>query len=114
MPSRKPSPWSHTSLEARGYRKCRYCWRHLVKINEHEEMHRMGVIGPDGKRTDRTLAEKHLWATRHQRVAGASPVRYPRTFVRISEVLAVLGRHGPDLTLAQDLKDAVAPEPEAQ
>lgn len=54
---RGPTPWSHEGLERRGYRKCPYCWRHLVKIEEHVDAHRAGRIGPNGKRRDRSRDE---------------------------------------------------------
>lgn len=54
--ARDPSPWSHEGLERRGYWKCPYCWRHLVKIEEHVAAHQQGRIGPDGRRRDRRPA----------------------------------------------------------
>lgn len=59
-----PTPWSHEGLEQRGYKKCPYCWRHLVKIEEHVAGHREGRIGPDGKRRDRSPEEQRRWTER--------------------------------------------------
>ncbi len=49
----RPTAWSHAGLVERGYQKCPYCPRHLVKIEEHVAAHRAGRIGPDGRRRDR-------------------------------------------------------------
>lgn len=59
-----PTKWSHEGFERRGYQKCPICPRHLVKIESHLEDHRLGRIGPDGKRTDRTRNERRRWAER--------------------------------------------------
>lgn len=80
--SRPANLWTHEGLERRGYKKCPYCWRHLVKIEEHIEGHRQGRIGPDGKRMDRTSAERRRWAERYNgRPATMAHLRPRRTFV---------------------------------
>lgn len=61
---RSPTTWSHEGLERRGYKKCPYCWRHLVKIEDHVAAHEAGLIGPDGRRTDRTPEERRRWSER--------------------------------------------------
>jgi hypothetical protein len=63
--ARTATAWSHEGLERRGYKKCPYCWRHLVKIEQHIAAHRAGLIGPDGKRTDRTPEEARRWSQRY-------------------------------------------------
>jgi len=78
---RRVRPWSHDALERRGYHKCPYCWRHLVKIEQHVEAHRAGRIGPDGKRRDRGTDERPVVRRRSVprsalgRVAGLPPDR---------------------------------------
>lgn len=76
---RRVRPWGHDALERRGYHKCPHCWRHLVKIEQHIEAHRVGRIGPDGRRRDRAPGERLVvrqrWVPRGalDRVAGLSP-----------------------------------------
>jgi len=86
---RKPEPsrWSHEGLERRGYRKCPYCWRHLVKIEEHIAAHDAGLIGVDGRRRDRTAAERRRWAERH---GGPAIAQGRRTFVPRKEYERIL------------------------
>ena len=72
----RPTPWSHEGLEQRGYKKCPYCWRHLVKIEDHVAAHKEGRMGPDGKRLDRGLAQQHRWAERYD--GSPATEAYPR------------------------------------
>ena len=71
----EPTPWSHEGLERRGYRKCPRCWRHVVKLEEHIAAHDAGLIGADGRRRDRTPAERRRWAERQTGRADASARR---------------------------------------
>jgi hypothetical protein len=78
---RRQSPWSHEGLEQRGYKKCPYCWRHLVKIDQHVEAHRTGRIGPDGRRRDRkadvrnVIRRRWVGRTALARLAALAPDR---------------------------------------
>src|SRR5437899_11451099 len=83
------SPWSHEGLERRGYHKCPYCWRHLVKLEDHVAARKAGVIGPDGRRRDRTPHDRKRRTVRYQtRVGGAQP---PRQFVPRGEYEHIFG-----------------------
>src|SRR5438105_7223216 len=92
---RRPTPWSHEALERRGYRKCPFSWRHLVKLEDHIRAHNAGVIGPDGRRRDRSQEERKRWLERYRRpVRGAQP---PRQFVPRSDYERVLGIFSADI-----------------
>jgi hypothetical protein len=93
QPKRTPSPWSHAGLERRGYRKCPYCWRHLVKLEDHVAAHRSGTIGADGRRRDRTAEERRRWAERIRRTVGGVP-QAPRRFVPRDEFVRLF-THSP-------------------
>jgi hypothetical protein len=83
--------WSHAGLERRGYKKCPLCWRHLVKIEDHIAGHEAGLIGPDGKRRDRSLAAQERWGARYNGSPGSHRPPSPRrTFVSRSEYERVL------------------------
>jgi len=63
----------------------------LVKIEDHIAGHEAGVIGPDGRRRDRSPAEQERWAARYNGRPGSHPLRAPRrTFVPRSEYERVL------------------------
>jgi len=93
--SRPVSRWTHEGLERRGYKKCPFCWRHLVKIEQHVEAHRTGRIGPDGKRRDR--AAEVRYAVRRRWV--------PRIALRR------LAELPPDRGLLREVDDAADQEP---
>ncbi len=80
----KPTQWSHEGLEQRGYKKCPYCWRHLVKLEEHITAHEAGLIGSDGRRRDRTPAERR-WANRYDASVAERHRSERRRFVARSE-----------------------------
>ncbi len=75
----KVTAWSHEALERRGYKKCQFCWRHLVKIDDHVAAHELGLIGPDGKRRDRTPEERRRWAERYNGNAATERFRSARS-----------------------------------
>ncbi|HEV2249325.1 MAG TPA: hypothetical protein VGT60_02325 [Candidatus Limnocylindria bacterium] len=111
MPKRKsaPSPWSHAGLERRGYKKCPLCWRHLVKIEEHIAGHEAGLIGPDGKRQDRSLADQERWAARYSGSPASRHARQPRrTFVPRAEYERVLRLPSIDLAALRKEVDSLA------
>lgn len=87
---RAPSPWSHEGLERRGYKKCPYCWRHLVKIEEHVAAHDAGLIGPDGRRMDRSAEERQRWAERFNGRPGSARHRAGRGFVPRAQIEELL------------------------
>jgi hypothetical protein len=94
----KPTPWSHAGLERRGYKKCPYCWRHLVKIEEHVAAHEAGLIGSDGKRRDRTPEEDRRWAERYNGTTATDRFRQERrTFVARSDYRRLLDLPAVDL-----------------
>jgi len=81
--------WTHDALERRGYHKCPFCWRHLVKLEDHVAAHKAGVIGADGRRRDRTPQERRRWAERYRKpFANAGP---PREFVPRGEYEHIFG-----------------------
>lgn len=104
----KPTPWSHEGLERRGYKKCPYCWRHLVKIEEHVAAHEAGLIGSDGKRRDRTPAETRRWARRYNGSAATERFRQERrTFVARSDYERLLDLPAVDFKAFRRQVDAV-------
>jgi hypothetical protein len=104
---RAPTQWSHEGLERRGYRKCPYCWRHLVKLEDHIAAHQSGAIGADGRRRDRTPKERRKWAERYKRSVGAAP-QTPRTFVPRSEFVRLFAHAPIDFRKFRAQIDAVA------
>lgn len=87
---RVPTAWSHEGLERRGYKKCPYCWRHLVKIEDHIAAHEAGLIGPDGRRTDRRPEERQRWSERFNGRPVTARYRTSGAFVpraRLEEIL---------------------------
>lgn len=107
QPKRVPSPWSHAGLERRGYRKCPYCWRHLVKLEDHIAAHLSGMIGTDGRRRDRTPDERRRWAERYTRTVGVAP-QAPRRFVPRSALVLLFTHHPIDFRKFRAEIDAVA------
>ena len=91
---RRVRPWGHDALERRGYHKCPYCWRHLVKIEQHVEAHRAGRIGPDGKRRDRSADGRQVVRRRS----------VPR------DALGRVTALSPDPTLLREIDEAVDQE----
>ncbi len=110
---RGPSRWSHQGLERRGYRKCPFCWRHLVKLEEHVAAHEAGRIGADGKRRDRSATEKRAWAERYNGTAATlRNAAEQAAFVRKARYRAVLELAPVDLVeLRHELDGATRPEP---
>lgn len=105
----RPTPWSHEGLEQRGYKKCPYCWRHLVKIEEHVAAHEEGRMGPDGKRRDRSEAERRRWAERYNgSPATAAYVRPRQTFAPRAVLERILRLPPVDMdAFARDVDEAV-------
>jgi hypothetical protein len=110
---RAPSPWSHEGLERRGYKKCPYCWRHLVKIDEHIAAHKAGRIGPDGRRRVRGERSARRGSARRPAFrVGAAPVTAGRrVFVGAADVNRILALTPPDRTFFRDVDGAVDQEP---
>lgn len=106
-PTTKATAWSHEGLERRGYRKCPFCWRHLVKIEAHVAAHEAGLIGPDGKRRDRTPAERQRWAQRYNGRAASGPQATDRAvFVRRRDYERILRLRPVDLAAFRRQIDA--------
>ena len=109
---REPTPWSHEGLERRGYKKCPLCWRHLVKIDEHIAAHEAGLIGTDGKRSDRSPEERRRWAERYNGRPATEPHRQRRMFVPRAQLERVLRLPAVDYTaLRKELDTIVDQEP---
>jgi len=104
---RPPSRWSHKGLERRGYKKCPYCWRHLVKIEEHMAAHEAGLIGPDGRRTDRTAEEQRRWAERFNGRPITARYGATRSFVGRARLEEILGLPPVDVSLMRRQMDKV-------
>lgn len=105
---RRPTPWSHEGLERRGYQKCPLCWRHIVKIDEHVAAHEAGLIGPDGKRRDRSAEERRRWAERYNGRAATDRHRQPRrVFVPRAHVVRLLQLPAVDYAAFRTQIDAV-------
>lgn len=106
--STRPTHWSHEGLERRGYKKCPYCWRHLVKIEDHVAAHREGRIGPDGKRRDRSLEEQRRWSERSNGTPATERYREPqRTFVPRARYERILRLPPVDLERFREQVDAL-------
>lgn len=103
---RPATPWSHEGLERRGYRKCPFCWRHVVKLEDHIAAHDAGIIGKDGRRRDRTPDERRKWADRYKD-RGIADARTRRTFVPREEILRILRLRPIDLKRFRREIDAV-------
>jgi hypothetical protein len=100
-------------MERRGYKKCPLCWRHIVKIEEHIAAHEAGLIGSDGKRTDRSDAQRRRWAERYNGTAASLQRRSARaTSVPRSQYRHLLELAPVDLRkLRAELDAASDPEP---
>lgn len=111
--ARSATAWSHEGLERRGYKKCPYCWRHLVKLEQHVAAHKAGLIGSDGKRTDRTPDEARRWGQRYNGSDATERFRagMKRTFVSRAEVERLLKVSPPDPSFSREVDAAADQEP---
>lgn len=53
------------ALAEKGYVKCPTCRRDIKDADAHQALHDKGIIGDDGKRTDRSKDEAKRWAERY-------------------------------------------------
>jgi len=111
--ARSATAWSHEGLVRRGYKKCPYCWRHLVKIEQHIAAHKAGLIGSDGKRTDRTPDEARQWEQRYNGKGATERFRagVKRMFVSRTDVERLLKVSPPDPTFSREVDAAADQEP---
>lgn len=59
--------WAKASkaLAALDYRRCSICSRDMKDLETHADLHARGILGDDGKRTDRSKDEARRWAERY-------------------------------------------------
>jgi hypothetical protein len=83
-----------------------------VKIEDHIAAHKAGVIGPDGKRRDRTVDERRRWSARYNGTAATERYRLARkVFVPRADYERVLRLPPVDYkTLKKQVDDALEQE----
>lgn len=60
----KPDGWT-AKMRAAGAENCSVCGRLMVDMKSHQEDHKSGKIGKDGKRTKRPAKEAAAWRNRY-------------------------------------------------
>jgi hypothetical protein len=84
-----------------------------VKIEQHIAAHKAGLIGSDGKRTDRTPEEARQWEQRYNGSGATERFRAgtKRMFVTRTEVERLLKISPADPTFTRDVDAAADQEP---